>query len=272
MVRALTVGSVTAMHCSAPPHPDVADPLRSAGAALLGAIRAGGLLSHADIAAPATLDDAYAIQNAIVAGAGPVGGWKVAPLREGGEPRCSPLPHLLFAASPARFNAGFLATCRAEVEIAICLGADLVPRQEALSMAQVTAAIATIHPAIELLSSRFSEADTAPDLSRLADLQSCAGVVIGAGRTDWHEIALSDLSIEIALDTELRQASLPKPSLERTLAAIGWLAVHASKRGLHLKRGDIVMTGARLGPLALASIRKAIAHIEALGETTICVC
>ncbi|SFJ53342.1 2-keto-4-pentenoate hydratase [Bosea sp. OK403] len=230
------------------------------------------MLAHAGIAAAATLDDAYAIQNVIVAGAGPVGGWKVAPLREGGEPRCSPLPRLFFASSPATFDSGFLATCRAEVEIAICLGADLVPRQGALSMDEVTAAIATIHPAIELLSSRFSEADAAPDLCRLADLQSCAGVVIGAGRTDWHAIALSDLAIELALDTELRHASLPQPSLERTLAAIGWLAVHASRRGLPLKRGDIVLTGARLGPLALASVRKATARVEALGETTFFAC
>ncbi len=213
-------------------------------------------------AAPASLAEAYAIQNAMVAAAGAIGGWKVAPLCAGATPRCSPLPAAFFAASPARFAADFLVACRAEVEIAIRLGAD--PGADA-TPEQVAAAIAAIHPAVELLCGRHPAGSTPGDLHRLADLQGCAGVITGPGLTDWHGVAFDHLAIEISRDGATQRAAPGQPSTAQTLAALAWLATHAHQRGLPLKPGDIVITGARFGPFDLNGVTTLAARLETLG-------
>ena len=54
----------------------------------------------------------------------------------------------------------------------------------------VAEAIATVHPAIEIVESRFAAGLDAPDLDRVADLRSCGGVILG-GDTQEPEVAVT---------------------------------------------------------------------------------
>ncbi len=66
--------------------------------------RAAGTVIH-DLPAnlvPADMNDAYAVQNEMLAAIDPVGVWKVSLYPETGEPNCSPLPASSIHASGAR--------------------------------------------------------------------------------------------------------------------------------------------------------------------------
>ena len=248
------------------------DDIHRAGEMLIAAIRSETKLAALPNATSATLGEAYAVQNAIVDMEGPVGGWKVSPLRADGEPRCSPIPATFFVSSPAIFKSEFLSLYQAELEIAVRLGSHLLPRNGQPSVNEVAASIAAIHPSIELLSSRFTVDSAASEFHRIADLQNCARVVIGKGLTDWRKLEFSDLSLNMALDGTFQHAAPLQPSTERTLAAIGWLATHAEQRGRPLKSGDIIITGARLGPFAVGLSSSVAAGAGLLGTVTVSRC
>lgn len=245
------------------------DDLSSAAQVLMALTRCGGRLARLSGSRPETLEEAYAVQDAITANLGPVGGWKVSPMRPGSEPRCSPLPSSFFHEAPATVPGAVLAECLAEVEIAVRLGRDLPAPDGIPAAAAVADAIASVHAAVELLSSRFDATADAPDLHRLADLQNCAGVVVGAGLRDWTALEFDALPLGLLLDGSGHAGGPVQPTTERTLAAIGWLAHHAQRRGLPLRAGHVIITGARLGPIAVGSSARIVATVGTLATIEI---
>lgn len=211
-----------------------------------------------------TVESAYSIQTAFVSLAGGAGGWKVSPLRPGGPPRCSPIPASLIetGSRSGRLPAG----CLLEIEIGVRLGADVAPGNGGVTRDAVAAAIDTVHPAIEIVVSRFAAGLEAPDLDRLADFQSCGGVVFGEGVRDWRGMEFASFVAEIADADGVRRGNAGQPSTAQTLDALVWLAEHAAARGLPLRAGQIIITGARLGPLPPGKSAEVVARVGALGE------
>lgn len=247
---------------------DTVNANEAAAAALSQAIEGGARLAALPGPGPASEAQAYAVQDAIVRRVGTQGGWKVSPLREG-RARCAPIPARFFVDAPASFDAAFLSGCLAEVEIAVRFREDPLARGRALSPANLAACIASVQPAIELLSSRFAAPDTTPDLHRLADLQGCAAVILGAPTTDWSGLEFAELPFALSLAGQEVALKLNSPTTAQALEALCWLADHAAARGAPLKAGDVVITGARLGPVSLQGLRDCRATIGALGAVAI---
>ncbi len=240
----------------------------AAAAALSQAIEGGTRLAALPGPGLASETQAYAVQDAIIRSVGVQGGWKVSPLREG-RARCSPIPERFFVDAPASFDAAFLDGCLVEVEIAVRFRENPLARGRALSPTNLAACIASLHPAVELLSSRFAVPDSAPDLHRLADLQNCAAVILGAPTTDWSGLEFAELPFALSLAGQEVALKLNSPTTGQTLEALCWLTDHAASRGVPLKAGDVVITGARLGPVSLQGVRDCRATIGALGPVAI---
>lgn len=200
---------------------------------------------------PATLAQAYAIQDAVIARLGPIGGWKVGPKRGDSDPTCSPISASLIRPTPARFAARDVPAAEAEVEVAVRFGRDLPPRPASYGPDEVRAAIAAVLPAIELLSSRFVDRAAAAPLSVIADSQSNGAVVIGDDRADWQSLDLARIAMRLRLDGAEAGRTDGGPDADSMLAALTWLANHVADRTGGLKKGDVVITGARVGPLPL---------------------
>ncbi|RYE31408.1 MAG: hypothetical protein EOP23_16175, partial [Hyphomicrobiales bacterium] len=175
------------------------NPVDAAASALSQAIDSGARLTALPGPGPASEAQAYAVQDAVIRAVGARGGWKVSPLREG-KARCSPIPARFFVDAPAQFDAAFLNGCLAEVEIAVRFKAAPLEQGRALVPANLADCIASVHPAAELLSSRFAVPDSTPDLHRLADLQGCAAVILGAPVTDWSGLEFAKLPFALFLD------------------------------------------------------------------------
>lgn len=216
--------------------------------------------------APATIDEAYAIQDATIHRLGGHGGWKVAPAAEG-EPRCSALAANAFFGSGAQLQV-LPQGVDIEVETAFVFGSDL-SAEDAADPGKLRSAIGSVHLAFELISSRYVDRKAVPPLDAIADLQSSNAVVLGAGISDWQSLAFQDLLVDLCIDgTDL---PLPRKNagLEPTLSALSWLGAHAAGRRLGIRHGDVVITGARLGPVPLGNGAAVRASCPGLGEVCI---
>ena len=219
---------------------------------LLLAQRAAGT-TLADLPAdlvPPTLADAYAIQSETIAALAPVGAWKVTPMPAEGEPFASPILARDVHNSGATLRRADLPGLGIEVEVAVTLATDLPAKAGGYSADAVKAAIGSIHVVLEVLASRYRDRKAVPRLAGFADLQSNGAVVVGPAVVTPPRPDVGTQAMSLALDGMQVQSTTGDATTENVLAALAWLADHAAARGLPLKAGDVVITGARLGPQA----------------------
>ncbi|WMT91997.1 fumarylacetoacetate hydrolase family protein [Pelagibacterium sp. H642] len=205
------------------------------------------LASVAESVLPTTLEDAYRVQAETVAALGGVGGWKVIPTPADDKPSCSPIPASVLLENGATLARG----ARAEVEIAVVIGKDLTEQRQ-YTAGDIAEALSGIHLVLEFVGSRFTDPTQMPVLATTADLQSNVAVVLGPKvqsegfpALDKQDIALFDNGVEI-------QSTAGNASTDAMFDAVAWLANHARSRGLPLTAGTVVITGARLGPIAVS--------------------
>ncbi|MBU6500066.1 MAG: 2-keto-4-pentenoate hydratase [Rhodospirillales bacterium] len=208
---------------------------------------------------PADRAGAYAIQQHVMAALGGIGGWKVSPFAPDAPPMCGPLPVSGITPSPARIAPGPHALRGIEAEISVHLGADLPPRATPYSRAEVIAAIATMHPAIEVIDSRFVEPAAIDMPSNIADIQSHGGFVHGPGIADWQGIDLARESVEQFVDGALNAGRTGHPGGD-LIGQVVWLANEGSVWAGGLRAGQFVTCGSwtganRVGPAARVRVK-----------------
>jgi 2-keto-4-pentenoate hydratase len=219
---------------------------------------------------PQTIDDAYLIQDIVVQSLGGIGAWKIVHPAPGAAPRCSPIPASLSWSSPAKISWDAVLRAEVEVELAVRLGQDLPPRGRLYTVDEVFAAIQTVHPALELLGSRFNDRTKVTPLESLADLLSSAGIVFGDGRNDWREFEFSKARLTLAFDEAEIRSTQSGPSTADVMKTLTWLANHAADRCGGLKAGEIVITGARISPVRLTENGLHItARVENVGSVSL---
>lgn len=233
---------------------------------LLAARRSGRRLADLPgYARPRTVADAYAIQDAVVAKLGATGGWKVGARSASAEPTCAPLPATLILQSPQRFTSGQFACNGVEAELAFTLSHDLPPRTQPYCVADVEAAVATVHAAIEIVDSRFAEVTAVEALSVLADFQSNGALVVGNGVALQHPFESSTQAVALFIDgTRVVEGRGSNPAGD-VLRLLAWLANHVAARNGGLRRGDLVTTGSWTGMRFVASGARVEAAFAGIG-------
>jgi len=178
---------------------------------------------------PKTRAEGYAVQARLEArSARPLCGWKIAARSAAGQTHLAvdgPLAGRLLqervidAGATLPFGNNHMRV--AEAEFAFRLGKDLPPRSSPYAVDEVLAAVATLHPAIEI-----------PDSWRSLDLAAHAvrGQIVGG------------------VEREGRGANV----LGDPRAALAWLVGEVNGLGLTVRAGEIVTTGTCLIPLPIA--------------------
>jgi 2-keto-4-pentenoate hydratase len=215
---------------------------------------------------PPTVNQAYAIQDAFVRLHGPIGGWKVAPAQDENDPLCSPIPEAFIFESPATLPAVRLPAPEVEVELAIRFAHALPGRSEPYDASQVTEAIGSVHPAIEVLSSRFEDRNAVSPLTSVADIQNHGAMVVGSGRDDWRPLEFSGIAMTLSVDRQPVAGTDGGASTAAVLDALAWLANHAVRRDGGLKAGQFVITGSRVGPVPVAPGSAVEADVDGIGR------
>ncbi len=217
---------------------------------------------------PRTREEGYAVQALLEErSAAPLFGWKIAATSAAGQAHINVtgplagrlLPEKAFG-SGAELPFGVNHMKVAEAEFAFRMGRDLPPRAQPYSVDEVLAAVATLHPAIEVPDSRFDDFTSVGAPSLIADNACAHQFVLGPAATaDWRTL---DLVEHRAIGTVGRLLQgRHEPTLTREgkganvlgdpRVALAWLANELSALGMTLKTGQVVTTGTCLVPLPI---------------------
>ncbi len=210
---------------------------------------------------------AYAIQHRIMGTLGAIGGWKVGAPGPEAPPICGALPASGVVASPARLTDAPHRMRGIEAEVAFRIGHDLPPRTVDYSREEVMAAMATAHPAIETLESRYLDMDKVAMPSNLADSQGHGGFIHGAGRADWHGIDFARETVEQTIDgVAIQRTGNPAGDMVRLVV---WLANVGSVWSGGLKAGQFVTCGSWTGKTLAGLGAKVRVRFPSLGEVAL---
>jgi 2-keto-4-pentenoate hydratase len=157
----------------------------------------------------------------------------------------------------------------AEPEFAFRMANDLPPRPSPYTVQEVLDAVASLHPAIEIPDSRFSDFVSAGAAQIIAD-NACAHLfVLGAPTTsNWRAL---DLVAERPV-IRLRGESFighGKNVLGDPLLALTWLANELRQLGVTLRAGQIVTTGTCHPPLPIQSGDVMEADFGVIGKVSV---
>ena len=228
---------------------------------------------------PRTLAEGYDVQEALARLDGrPLAGWKIGGTSERIQQALGldrPFPGRVFAPtlykSPARVARHEFIALALEPEFAFRLGRDLPPRAQPYTRDEVTAAVASLHPACELVDTRLPEGFKSPAPCLVADNGCHAALVEAAAVADWRRLDLARQKVTFSLNGKELAAGMGADVLGHPLEALTWLANDLSRRGFGLKAGQIVTTGTCCGFHPLAAGDEAVADYGALGRVAVTV-
>ncbi len=209
---------------------------------------------------PSSADQAYAVQQRVMAELGPIGAWKVGAKSPAADPTYAPIPAAVTAAGPARFAFRQFGVCILEVEIAFFLGRGLPRRDLPYSRAEVSAAVAGAMTAIEIVDSRFAEYPNIDRLSALADNQNNGALAHGRPVAEWQRHDLAGATARLMVDGRRVSETRGGNPVGDPLTVLIWLA---NRKGL--AAGDIVTTGSCTGMVPCAGPATVVGEIEGLG-------
>jgi 2-keto-4-pentenoate hydratase len=242
---------------------------RAAEVLLTARSRYGVVPAFPDELRPRSIADAYAIQDAVADATGPIGGWKVGAKDATAEPTCAPLCVAWIVASPARFEHDRFARHGIEAELAFTFARDLPPSDRTYAERDVAAAIASVHPVIEVVDSRFADVQAADPLSQLADSLSHGALVVGPGIALPAAFDVARQSVELRFGEALEFSGVNSNPAGDPLRLLAWLANHVAGRRGGLRRGDVVTTGSWSG-LRFAEPRARVrARFAGIGEASV---
>ena len=149
---------------------------------------------------------------------------------------------------------------RIEPELAFRLGRDL---PAGASLDEAWAAIDAIAPAIEIVDSRYRDFQFCmTDVA--ADNASASGVVLGPWRRDAGDIAA--LAVQVEIDGEPVASGTTAAILGHPLEALRAAADLASRLGLPMQAGTILMAGSATDAIPVKAGQRVLVRIEGLGE------
>ena len=231
---------------------------------------------------PRTRAEGYAVQAMLPVISGcAVQGWKIAATSVAGQKHIAvngPLAGRLLAGRIATDGATLpLAGNRmrvAEPEFAFRFGMDLAPRVREYSVAEVLAAVATLHPALEIPDSRYVDFTKVGEAQLIADNACAHHFVLGAATTaDWRSIDLVTHRVHGEVHNagacRLERDGSGEAVLGDPRIALAWLANELSKLGVTLAAGQVVTTGVCMVPLAILPGDDIRADFGALGRVSV---
>ena len=220
--------------------------------ALLQARETRTAAAEAGLSVP-TADDAYLVQTAVANELGwfddgPARHWKSGGASRSAVMTHAPLPPAGVWASPADARAWPFRLRYIEAEIALRLGREVdADLAAALDMATAAALIDAMTVSIEIVDSRWQQAFQAPQLLRLADLQSHGALVLG----EWVPFAARDWGAQpcrVQIGERVSEHRGTHSCGDPAWVLPDWLR-HATREGEVLPAGTVVSTGTWCGAL-----------------------
>lgn len=227
---------------------------------------------------PASRQEGYAIQAFVERrSAMPLFGWKIAATSAAGQAHIGvdgPLAGRLLAervvADGGQLSLSGNHMRVAEPEFAFRIGRTLPPRGTPWPVEEVVAAVADLHPAIEIPDSRYLDVATAGAAQLIADNACAHHFVLGAAApASWRDLDLSAYPVRARAGGEPWRSGSGGNVLGDPRLALTWLVNELSGLGIPLQAGQIVTSGTCMAPLAIAPDDLVSADFGQLGSVTL---
>jgi 2-keto-4-pentenoate hydratase len=127
------------------------------------------------------------------------------------------------------------------------MGADLPPRATPYTQEEVLEAIASMHPAIEVLESALIDPEQVTKLTSVADMAMHGGFAYGEAVPGWKDIDFTKESVSLAVDGTVRVERTGSNTAGDLIRLLPWLANEGASRTEGLKKGDWITTGSWTG-------------------------
>lgn len=223
---------------------------------------------------PKNIAEAYAIQAKLAEKLGwAVGGWFCGCTNRAiqeqlglSEPYCAPLFRHLIHRAPVVLDSKDFAPIVLECEFSFILARDLPARPQPYERGDVEAAIATLHPSIEVVAGTLRNWRQQPPFTIIADNGVDGALVLGEGKRNWSTLDLSTVPVELSVEGTLVQTGSGANVLGNPLNALLWLANEQRKRGNGLKAGDVYNTGTATLMQPMTVGQHAVASFGPLGS------
>ena len=203
-----------------------------------------------------------------------VGGWKIAAMKEEMQKALrtdSPIYGRVFFLEPTPVSVihADLASPIPEVEYQAKLGRDLPPRDKPYTVEEVTDAVASLHPGLELAECRFMHDAAFPPLPAiLADGAGSGTIVYGPAIADWKTRDIAGQEATLSSNGRLRRKGTAAAALDHPMVPLAWLANELSRTGIGLKAGQMVSTGTLTGMLSPKPGETYVADFGPFGRVT----
>lgn len=256
--------------------PDIAhDPVQAAAAQFVNARLAARPLHTYPGAEPASMAAAYAVQDAAIRlWPDELAGWKVGLIQAPHRRRFGALRIAgpIFRQQIRRagdaptelpvITGGFAAV---EAEFVIAVAAAPPAGKTAWTPEEADEYAGAMHIGVELAGSPFAEINDHGPAVTASDFGNNAGLVLGGEIASWREAPLEGLTAEMRIDGANvgrgSAASIPGGPL----AAFAFILGNCAERGIAVRRGDLISTGAVTGVHTIAAAQEAEADFGALG-------
>lgn len=157
----------------------------------------------------------------------------------------------------------------AECEIAFRMGRDYPAPGETVTMEGLLGAVASCHPAIEIVGRRTVGAGLPSIRSGTADFALNAAFVPGEAFAGWRDIDLPGVPISGTVDGEVTNTGYGRHVLGDPRTALLWLAEALARRGRRLAAGQFVSTGSCAGMVPVRPGSTIVASHGPLGGLSI---
>ena len=158
-----------------------------------------------------------------------------------------------------------------EAEVSFRMGADLPAREGGYSDDEVIAAVDSAIIGIEFAVPRMNDPLGQPMVHLAADNGAAMGFVAGPDIPDWQSRDLKTLDIELLFDGEVVSEGLPLPARCDERWSLAWIVNHFCARGVGIKAGDYMTTGAAATPKPLGNAKDVVARLAGVGEVRVTV-
>lgn len=224
---------------------------------------------------PRTRAEAYAVQAGLMRHTrAPLFGWKIAATSVAGQRHINvkgPIAGRLLAEN-VRPDGATLSLAGnlmrvAELELAFRFGRDLPARPTPYSVEEVLAAVATLHPALEIPDSRYEDFTAVGEAQLIAD-DACAHLfMLGeATRAPWRDIDLAAHEVSAEVAGKSTHPGKGANVLGDPRVALAWLVNEVSGLGLPLAAGETVTTGTCVVPIPVVPGDRVRASFGVLGR------
>lgn len=158
---------------------------------------------------------------------------------------------------------------RVEPELAFIFGADLPPRTAPYTPAEVDAAIARTHMALELIDSRYRDTSDVEFPEMLADGLVNQGLFIGPEVDAEQARTASEIAIQIECSNGETSEHLGKHPNFQPRAPLYWLVEFLRARGQGIEAGQAVITGSYAGVLEVPLNTRVRLNYAGLGSVEV---